>query len=101
MYYLSRLFFAFLVLISTSLSAQVIDDIKIKGLQRVEPGVIFDSIPFEIGDELVDIDTSELIKYIYKTNQFRDVAVEFDSGVLTIIVSENQSLLALNFLEIN
>jgi len=97
LYYLSRLFFAFLVLISTSLSAQVIDDIKIKGLQRVEPGVIFDSIPFEIGDELVDIDTSELIKYIYKTNQFRDVAVEFDSGVLTIIVSEKPIIASIEF----
>mgnify|MGYP005996393227 CR=1 FL=1 len=84
-------------MISTSLSAQVIDDIKIKGLQRVEPGVIFDSIPFEIGDELVEIDTSELIKFIYKTNQFRDVAVEFDSGVLTVIVSEKPIIASINF----
>jgi outer membrane protein insertion porin family len=84
-------------LISSSLSAQVIDDIKIKGLQRVEPGVIFDSIPFEIGDELVEIDTSELIKFIYKTNQFRDVAVEFDSGVLTVIVSEKPIIASINF----
>ena len=79
------------------MQAQIIEDIKIKGLQRVEPGVIFDSIPFEIGDNVVDVDPSQIIKYIYKTGQFRDVAVEYDSGNLTIVVSEKPIIASIEF----
>ena len=78
-----KFLFVILFLISNLIHAQVINDIKIKGLQRVEPGVIFDSIPFDIGDDVSEIDPSEIIKFIYKSGQFRDVSVEFDSGVVT------------------
>jgi outer membrane protein insertion porin family len=84
-------------LITNDLSAQTIQDIKIKGLQRVEPGVIFDSIPFDIGDDVNEIDSAEIIRYIYKTGQFRDVSVEFDSGNLTVIVSEKPIIASIEF----
>jgi outer membrane protein insertion porin family len=93
-----KLFFVFIILISNLTYAQVINDINIKGLQRVEPGVIFDSIPFDIGDDVSDIDPSLIIKYIYKTGQFRDVAVEFDSGNLSIIVSEKPIIANIEFI---
>ena len=95
--HLYKLSFAFLFLISNLTYAQEVNDIKIKGLQRVEPGVIFDSIPFDIGDNIDDIDPSEIIKYIYKSGQFRDVSVEFDSGNLTIVVSEKPIIASIEF----
>ena len=76
---------------------ETIKDIKINGLQRVEPGVIFDSIPFEIGDDIVEIDTSQIIKYIYKTSQFRDVSVDFDNGILIVTVSEKPIIASIEF----
>ncbi|EDZ64793.1 outer membrane protein assembly complex, YaeT protein [beta proteobacterium KB13] len=94
---LYKLFFIFLFLISNLTYAEVVNDIKIKGLQRVEPGVIFDSIPFDIGDDVNDIDPSEIIKYIYKSGQFRDVSVEFDSGNLTVVVSEKPIIASIEF----
>jgi len=78
-------------------SAEIIKDIKVNGLQRVEPGVIFDSIPFEIGDDLSTIDTSQIIKYIYKSGQFRDVFVDFNDGVLLVTVSEKPIISSLEF----
>jgi len=78
-------------------SSETIKDIKINGLQRVEPGVIFDSIPFDIGDDLVDIDTSQIIKFIYKSGQFRDVFIEFENGVLLVNVSEKPIIASLEF----
>ena len=84
-------------MISNSTYAQVVNDIKIKGLQRVEPGVIFDSIPFDIGDDVSDINPSEIIKYIYKSGQFRDVSVEFDSGNLIVVVSEKPIIASIEF----
>ena len=78
-------------------SAETIKDIKVNGLQRVEPGVIFDSIPFEIGDDLNTVDTSEIIKYIYKSGQFRDVFVDFNEGVLVVTVSEKPIIASIEF----
>jgi len=78
-------------------SAETIKDIKVNGLQRVEPGVIFDSIPFEIGDDLSSIDTSQIIKYIYKSGQFRDVFVDFNDGVLLVTVSEKPIIASIEF----
>lgn len=80
------------------MQAQIIEDIKIKGLQRVEPGVIFDSIPFEIGDDIDDIDPSQIIKYIYKSGQFRDVSVEYDAGNLLVVVSEKPIIASIDFI---
>ena len=97
MKYLLKIFILFFSFTSSLLFAETIEDIKIKGLQRIEPGVIFDSIPFDIGDDVNDINPSEIIKYIYKTGQFRDVAVEFDSGILTVIVSEKPIIASIDF----
>ena len=38
--------------ISNLYSAEKISDIKVEGLQRVDPGLIFNSIPFEINDDI-------------------------------------------------
>ena len=97
MKHLNKLFFTFIFLITNVLSAQTIQDIKIKGLQRVEPGVIFVCFPFDFGDDLSEIDSAEVIRYIYKTGQFRDVSVEFDSGNLTVIVSEKPIIASIEF----
>jgi outer membrane protein insertion porin family len=92
-----KMMLLFMGLVSNEIYAQIIDDIKIKGLQRVEPGVIFDSIPFDIGDDVSEINPSEIIRYIYKSGQFRDVSVEFDSGILTVVVSEKPIIASIEF----
>ena len=97
MKHLNKILLIILFSISNVLLAQTIEDIKIKGLQRVEPGVIFDSIPFDIGDDVNEIDPSQIINFIYKSGQFRDVSVEFESGVLTIVVSEKPIIASIEF----
>jgi len=78
-------------------SAETIKDIKVNGLQRVEPGVIFDSIPFQIGDDVNSVEPSQIIKYIYKSGQFRDVFVDFESGILFVTVSEKPIIASIDF----
>ena len=94
---LHSLLLLLLIFFSNIAFAQTIEDIEIKGLQRVEPGVIFDSIPFDIGDNVDEIDPSKIIKLIYKTGQFRDVAVEFNNGILAVIVSEKPIIAKIEF----
>ena len=94
---LKKFLFVLLFFFNNFLFAEIVEDINIKGLQRVEPGVIFDSIPFDIGDDVKDINPSDIIKYVYKTGQFRDVSVEFDNGVLTVVVSEKPIISSIEF----
>jgi outer membrane protein insertion porin family len=94
---IKNLFLLLTLIYSFSVNAEIIKDIKIKGLQRVEVGVIFDSIPFDIGDDLDSIDSSEIIKFIYKSGQFRDVFVDYEDGVLLVSVSEKPVIASIEF----
>lgn len=99
---LNNLIKSFFLIIALCLTlcanAEIVKDIKIKGLQRVEPGVIFDSIPFDIGENLELINPSDIIKFIYKSGQFRDVFVDFEDGVLYVTVSEKPVIASIEFI---
>jgi outer membrane protein insertion porin family len=93
-------FFIFLVLFLSStyvLAGEKISDIKIEGLQRLDPGLVFNNIPFEINDEFDSIDYSNTISLLYKTGQFRDVVIEREGSVVIISVREKPMLFELNF----
>jgi len=74
-----------------------VSDIKVEGLQRIDPGLIFNNIPFEIDDEVNSIDFSKTISLLYKTGQFKDVSVEREGSVIIISVSERPIIYELNF----
>jgi len=74
-----------------------VSDIKVEGLQRIDPGLIFSNIPFEIDDEVSSIDFSKTISLLYKTGQFKDVSVEREGSVIIISVSERPIIYEINF----
>ena len=74
-----------------------VSDIKVEGLQRIDPGLIFNNIPFEINDLIEDIDFSKSISLIYKTGQFKDVAIEREGQVIIISVRERPIINEINF----
>jgi outer membrane protein insertion porin family len=63
--FLPTLFFIFLLSISSNAYAIKISDIQIEGLQRLEPGLVFNNIPFEINDEIEAVDFSKTISLLY------------------------------------
>ena len=65
-----------------------VSDIRVEGLQRIDPGLIFNNIPFEINDRIAEIDFSKSIGLIFKTGQFSDVAIEREGRVIIISVRE-------------
>jgi outer membrane protein insertion porin family len=88
----------FSLIISTSLfSKEKIHDIKIEGLQRTDPGLVFNSIPFEINDDIDSVNFSKTISNLYKTGQFKDIAVEREGNIIIINVREKPILYELNF----
>ena len=99
---MKKLFKHFLIIlltigISNLYSAEKISDIKIEGLQRVDPGLIFNSIPFEINDDIDSVDFSRTLNLIYKTGQFKDVTIEREGSIIIISLREKPLLFELNF----
>ena len=89
-----------LILIGYSANAAgqvLVSDIKIEGLQRVEPGLVFSNLPFEVNDPIESIDVSSTIKLLYKTGQFKDISLEQEGGKIIIIVNEKPVISELNF----
>ena len=83
---------------SVNAAGQVlVSDIKIEGLQRVEPGLVFSNLPFEVNDSIENIDVSSTIKLLYKTGQFKDISLEQEGGKIIIIVNEKPVVSELNF----
>ncbi len=91
-------FFLFLLIsFSTNAEPLTVSDIKVEGLQRISPGLVFNNIPFEINDPIDEIDFSKSISLIYKTGQFKDVAIEREGSVIIISVRERPIINEINF----
>ena len=91
-------FFLFLLIsFSTNAEPLSVSDIKVEGLQRISPGLVFNNIPFEINDPIDEIDFSKSISLIYKTGQFKDVAIEREGSVIIISVRERPIINQINF----
>jgi outer membrane protein insertion porin family len=65
-----------------------ISDIKVQGLNRVDPGLVFDNIPFEVDTPIKEANFSEAIQLLYKTGQFKNISIDLEGNVVIIIVNE-------------
>lgn len=75
----------------------VVRDIRVEGLQRVEPGTIFASLPFRIGDQYNDDKGSAAIRALFGLGLFSDVRLQVSGDVLTVIVEERPSVADISF----
>ena len=66
-----------------------ISEIVVEGNQRVSNETVFAYLPVEVGDELSENRFSNLIKALYDTELFEDVAIERSDSVVIITVVEN------------
>jgi outer membrane protein insertion porin family len=73
-----------------------ITDIRIDGLQRISPGVMFSLLPISIGDEFRPGMAAEVIRAITGSQYFEEVEVAREEGVLLITVLERPSVSEIN-----
>ena len=74
-----------------------ISDIKVEGLQRVDAGLVFNNLPFEINDPLESINFSKAISILYKTGQFKDISIEQEGSIIIVSVRERPLIFEINF----
>ncbi|MGZ5181197.1 MAG: outer membrane protein assembly factor BamA [Ramlibacter sp.] len=72
-------------------------DIRIEGLQRVEPGTVFASLPFRVGDQYNDEKGLAAIRALFGLGLFKDVRLDVSGDVLVVIVEERPTIAEVDF----
>ena len=73
-------------------------DIRVEGLQRVEPGTVFASVPFRVGDTYTDEKGAAAIRSLFALGLFKDVRIEVNRDELVLIVEERPNIAAVEFI---
>ncbi len=77
---------------ASSNSEFVVEDIRVEGLQRVALGAALTYIPVQKGDELNTFRITQLIRSLYSSTHFENIAVMRDGNTLIIRVAERPTI---------
>ena len=75
----------------------VIQDIRVEGLQRTDPGTVFAALPFRIGDTYTDDKGATALRALFATGLFKDVRIEIDKQVAVVIIDERSIIATVAF----
>ncbi len=75
-----------------------IRDIQVEGLQRIEPGTVFASMPLRVGDTYNDEKGTASIRALFALGLFTDVRLEINGDVLVVVVEERPSVAGVEFI---
>ncbi len=68
-----------------------------EGLQRVEAGTVFASLPVRVGDVYSDDKAAASIRALFALGLFKDVRIEVNAGVLVVVVEERPTIADVDF----
>ena len=74
-----------------------VQDIRVEGLQRVEPGTVFASMPLRVGEEYNDDKGAAAIRALFALGLFKDVRLEANGNVLVVVVEERPTIADVEF----
>jgi len=81
----------------TAFDAFIVEDIRLEGLERIEPGTVFNYLPVTVGHRFTTDDTRAAISALYKTGLFKDVRLERHGKVLIVRVEERPAISKITF----
>ncbi|MRX28322.1 outer membrane protein assembly factor BamA [Kangiella sp. HZ709] len=70
----------------------VVEDIQVEGLQRVELGTFFTTLPIRVGETLDEARVPNIIRAVYKTGNFDSVKLQKEGLKLKITVVERPTV---------
>ena len=73
-------------------------DIRVEGLQRVESGTVFASLPIRVGEQYSDEKGASAIRSLFSLGLFKDVRLETQGDVLIVVVQERPSVASVEFI---
>ncbi|MGJ7614650.1 MULTISPECIES: outer membrane protein assembly factor BamA [unclassified Variovorax] len=72
-------------------------DIRLEGLQRVEPGTVFATLGLKAGDTYNDERGTNAIRELFKLGLFKDVRIDVNGNVLVVVVEERPTVADVDF----
>lgn len=75
----------------------VLEDIRVEGLQRTDPGTVFAALPFRVGDGYSDDKAAAALRALFATGLFSNVRIEVEGRVAVFIVEERPVIETVNF----
>jgi outer membrane protein insertion porin family len=75
----------------------VVQDIRIDGLSRIEPGTVFSYLPIKQGDTFSDDKASDAIRALYATGFFSDVKISTEGRTVVVQVEERPAIGTIDF----
>ena len=74
-----------------------LQDIRVEGLQRADPGTVFAALPFRIGETYTDDKAAAALRALFATGLFSDVRIEIEDQTAVVIVVERPVIARVNF----
>ena len=69
-----------------------VSDIRLQGLQRVSAGTVFNLLAINVGDQVDEVATRQLIRQLFQSGYFRDVRLSRDGDALIVTVVERPAI---------
>jgi outer membrane protein insertion porin family len=73
-------------------SSFVVEDIQVRGLQRISAGTVFNYLPVTVGETFSDDKQGAAIRALFNTGFFKDITLERQGGTLVVNVVERPSV---------
>jgi len=74
----------------------VLQDIEIKGLERIAAGTVLSNLPISIGQQYDDRMSAQMVSSLYKTGLFEDVRLSKRGNILIVNIKERAAVGEIN-----
>jgi outer membrane protein insertion porin family len=74
-----------------------VQDIRVEGVQRTDPGTVFSYLPVKVGETLTADKAQQALRALFATGFFKDVRLEAENGVLVVLVEERPAIAQVDF----
>lgn len=75
----------------------VVQDIEVRGLQRVELGTFFTYLPLRVGETVDDVRVPQIIRALYRQGSFESVKLEREGNKLVVLIEERPTISTITF----
>lgn len=72
-------------------------DIRVEGLQRTDPGTVFASLPFRIGDQYTVEKGAAALRALFATGLYKDVRLQIDGNTVVVVIEERPIIANVSF----
>ena len=73
-----------------------VQDVEVRGLERISLGTVLNYLPLNVGEQLDDARADNVIKGLFKTGFFDDVSVAARDDILVIVVRERPAIASID-----